>query len=188
MPAPWSHWPCELHRRLCASYPAGHHPISIHASIPRLPNIWFDSSQLRYRHGYSWRRSGLFGVFPPAATGHHARGWDADLDSTCPDLEISWPGTVDNRLFLGRDVSGVVNADLVLPTAETGNRLRQLASFSCIRTLDPPSPRVPAGVRKTKPGCLSRIKKIKRLYTSRSTSLSLIDNPIELSYPHSCLV
>ena len=183
MPAPGYYRPCGHHHRLCAFDPAGYHAVSIHATVPRLPDIWFDSPQLWSRYGNPPRRGWRFGVFPPAAAGDHARGWDADPNSACPYLEISWLGTANLRLSVGRDVSGVVNADLVLSTAETGYRSSRLASVSCVRTLDPSASRFLEGMRKSKPRCLSFHqsdhvpKRIERLYISRPAPLHLPNLP-----------
>ena len=155
MPTPGSHRPCGCHRRFRASDPAGLRAISIYASVPRLSNIRFDSPQLGSRHGYPTRRGGLSDVFPPAAGRNHARGWDADGESTCANLETSRPATTDRRLSVGRSVSGVVNADLVLSTAETWYRRSRLASCSYIGTIDPPAPGTLARIRKSKSECLS---------------------------------
>ena len=51
---------------------------------------------------------------------------------------------------MGGSISVVVNADVVLPTPEAGCRRGQLASFSCVWTLDPPAPNFLAAMRKSK--------------------------------------
>ena len=139
MLAPGSQWPCGCHCRLYLQNPSGHHLVSIYTSIPRLPNIWLDSPQLRPRHGYSPRRGWLSGVVPPAAAGHYAGGCNTSFDSACPHLQISPPGTADRRLCVGRDISGVVDPKMVLPSAEARCRSGQLASFSYSWTSDPPA-------------------------------------------------
>ena len=141
--------PCGSHRGFCFFDPAGHHSVPIRASLPRLPSIRLDSPQLRCRHGYSPRRGWLSGVLPPAAAGDYVRGWDADSDPAYSHLEVSWPGTADRRLSMGDDVSGMVNANLVLPASEAGRRPGQFASFSCFWTLTPPAPNYMAAMTKS---------------------------------------
>ena len=189
MPAPGCHRPCGSRRRLYASDPAGNHAVSIHASVPRLPNIRSNPPQLRSRHGHPPYRGGLSGVLPPAAAGHHAGGWDADPDSTYPDLEISRPGTTDRRLFVGCHVSGVVNAEVVLSAAEARYRCSRLASFSCFRTLEPPASKFLAGMKKEKPVHLSfhysKYAPTKQKHDCRHQDLSRHNsNSTTTSHPH----
>ena len=150
MPAPGCDRPCGRHRRLCAADSAGNHAVSIHASVHRLPDIRFDPPQRRSGHGYDPCRGRLFGLFPPAAAGDHARGCGASHDSASPDIRTRRPSTADRRLSVGIGVSDVVNADLVLSTAEAGYRSSQLASCSCARTLVPPASEFLVGMRKSR--------------------------------------
>lgn len=134
-------------RRRCASDPADRSTVPIYASVPRFPDLRLSSPQFRSRHGHSACRGGLVGVLHLAAAGNYARGWDGELISTCPDLEIAWPDAADHRPSVGRGFPGVVYADLVLPAAEAGYRSSQLASFSCLWTLGLPAPRILVGMK-----------------------------------------
>ena len=139
MPASRSHRPCGCHRRLRAPHPVDPPAVPIHASLSRLFDIRHDSPQLRPCHGHPPRRGRLANLLRPAAAGHHAGGWDAGPRSACPGVKISWPSKADRGLLVGRDLSGVVNTDLVLSAAEAGYRPSEAASCSCSGTLDLPA-------------------------------------------------
>ena len=50
---------------------------------------------------------------------------------------------------MGGDVSGMVNANLVLPAPEAGCRPGQFTSFSCVQPLAPPAPNSMAAMTKS---------------------------------------